>query len=458
MQAFAEIWSNPGKIKNGASNPACNQSPKSYLKDPSSGVRCAGNNGPFNSAWEVDYDPPPRLLVITAIHLKPTQSGNLKSGIASFLFALIGFCLGPITSSAHAWGAQGHQVIAALAEDMLTPGAKIAVTQILGPAGGAVSLASVSIWADDIRMLRPDTRPWHYATLQLAALQYDPAQADSADVVKALTRELSILENPASERYAREEALKWCVHLIGDLHQPLHVGEDHDKGGNLQPVKVNRRSYNLHAVWDYVLLERLHLETDTLRALLARDIAAEPGFIGRNAGGSVRQWADETHAKSAACYALRGKPIRKGIKAQLDKAYVDAATATVLAQLKLAAVRLAYSLNRTLDPGARIQARPPVAPAQGWRQDQGGFFRHADAITDGDARDSGSAARAGPDRNRKAPRRPKASQSGFAWSVHSQVYHFSACPDVARIKKGNLRLGDAPPPGLHLHAGCSAPR
>ncbi len=351
-----------------------------------------------------------------------------------------------------AWGAQGHQVIAAIAEDMLTPGAKAAVKKILGPGGGAVSLASVSTWADDIRMLRPETRPWHYATIQIAETRYDPAHADSVDVVKALTRELAILGDPASERYAREEALKWVVHLVGDLHQPLHVGEDHDKGGNLDQVKVNRRSYNLHAVWDFVLLERLHLSTDSLRGMLEREIAADPGFIERNASGTVAQWTDGTHAKSAACYLLRGRPIPKGIKVQLDKDYVNAATAAIFGQIKLAGVRLAFSLNRALDPDAKIRAVPPARPPQGWHEDRDDFFRQADSIRDGA---EGPGGKVSEPRHSRASRPP---EGRYAWSANSQVYHLSGCADVGRIKKKNLRSGDHPPPGLRLHAGCPIAR
>jgi hypothetical protein len=385
------------------------------------------------------------------------------------LFALFG----PVRH-ASAYGVLGHQAIAALAEDMLTPKAKAEVKSLLGPAGGPATLASIATWADDIRMLRPETRPWHYVTIQIGEARYDSAHADSADVIKALKRQLAVLAQPGADRYAREEALKWVVHLVGDLHQPLHAGEDRDKGGNLAKVKVNRRTYNLHEVWDYVLLERLRLPPDSLRPMLERQIAADPEFIRRNAQGTVENWADDTHAKSPACYLLHGKPMRKGIKAQLDKAYVDAATVTVLTQLKIGAVRLAFALNRALDPAGSMPA-PALKPPPGWRNDESAFFARAEPLkevtggeADSAAGDDAAAAPAAPKAAPtvlivKAPRaaRPRAAGRAkripgglYAWSVNSEVYHYSECADVARIKRKNLQSGDFPPPGKILHAGC----
>ncbi len=242
-----------------------------------------------------------------------------------------------------------------LAEDGMTPKARSAVQALLqGDAQGngnvtVGSLAQISTWADDIRTLRPETRPWHYVNIELEEKGYS-ASADTPNVVTALEREIAVLADANADRYARQEALKWVVHLVGDLHQPLHVGEDHDKGGNLFKVKVNRRTHSLHQVWDFLLIERLHLPEDALRTMLETDLARNPAFLLRNAQGTVRGWVDETHAKASACYLLHGKPMRKGIKISLDKDYVQAATLTVLEQLRLAGIRLAFVLNGALDP------------------------------------------------------------------------------------------------------------
>lgn len=355
----------------------------------------------------------------------------IKSAIIKSVVAGVFAC----AQAASAWGVLGHQVVASLAEDMLTPKAKAEAASLLGHPGASGTLAGAATWADDIRILRPETRPWHYVTIQIGEPRYDSARADTPNVVGALKNSLRTLRRAEADRYAREEALKWTIHLVGDLHQPLHTGEDHDKGGNLVKVKVGRRTYNLHAVWDYVLLERLHEPLDTLRALLAAEIAADPGFIARNAKGTVEDWVNETHAKSAACYRVHGKLIRKDIKTSLERDYVRPNTLVVLDQLKLAAVRLAFVLNAALDPAApRVPAPPHAAlPAPG--ADRAPFFAH----------------------NEELPATESA-RPGYFWSANSKVYHLAGCADIARIKRKNLRSGDAPPPLMELHKGCPVSR
>jgi hypothetical protein len=370
---------------------------------------------------------------------------------------LILLLLSAAVRPAGAFGVLGHQVIAAIAEDMLTPKAKAEVNSLLATsgaagtssgAGGPSTLASASTWADEIRTLRPHTRPWHYVTLQISEAGYDSARADSTNVIKAIKRQLDVLATPGADRYAREEALKWVVHLVGDLHQPLHAGEDHDKGGNLAKVKVNRRTYNLHEVWDHVILERLHLPLDSLRPMLERRMAADTGFAARYAQGTVESWADDTHAKARACYLVNGRPMRKGIKMQLDKAYLDAATLILLEQMEKGAVRLAFALNRALDPQGSKAMR--VAPLRAGPRGAGdaAFFASADPIADAavSASDTSGASDASD------------AVGAYAWSVNSGVFHHSSCADVVRIQKKHLRRGDSPPPGKKLHKGCPIKR
>ncbi len=361
----------------------------------------------------------------------------------SFRLMLVGLALLAVPS-AHAFGELGHQVIAALAEDMLTRNAKMQIRSILPPAesgDSSVHLVQVADWADEIRSLRPETRPWHFVTLQLGEKGYAPGHTDSPSVVTALERQLAILGTASSaskNRYAREEALKWVVHLVGDLHQPLHVGEDHDRGGNELQVIVNRRSFNLHAVWDFALLERLHLELDSLHALMGRDLAADPAFVLRNASGTVRSWVDETHAKSLGCYLLNGKPFPKGSKVSLNEAYIHGSTVQVLIQLKLAAIRLAWLLNTTLDPTGLRKPVPPTLSKGSPPFHAEEYFTHSEKVFLAMGKRMSS----------------QGEKGKYAWSAHSETYHFSNCRQVTRIKRKNLQTGDIVPQGRHLHAGC----
>lgn len=398
-------------------------------------------------------------------HANPLDlGGGIKAGsrfsalaparLSVFFLALL-LSLSGAVRPACAFGALGHQAIAALAEGMLTPRAKAEVDALLAPyaaSGGPATLASVSTWADEIRMLRPHTRPWHYVTIQIGEAGYDSARADSSNVIKALKGQLGVLARPDAGRYAREEALKWVVHLVGDLHQPLHAGEDRDKGGNLAKVQVNRRTYNLHEVWDHVILERLHLPLDSLLPMLKRRMAADTGFAARYARGTVESWADDTHAKARACYLVNGRLLRKGIKAQLDKAYLDAATLTLLDQMQKGAVRLAFALNRVLDPQGA--ARAPAAPAAKRGTASQRAADSAAFIPPVPPAPSVPSADPSPGDSRGNP----AATGAYAWSVNSKAFHHASCADVARIQKRHRRYGNAPPPGKRLHRGCPVTR
>jgi hypothetical protein len=256
--------------------------------------------------------------------------------------------------------------------------------------------------------------------------------------------------------------LKWVIHLVGDLHQPLHAGERHDKGGNLMQVRVNRRTHALHAVWDYVLLERLRLPLDSAKAMLEREIASEPGWISRNVQGTPGGWALETHGLAAACYVLHGKPMPAGKKVQLDREYARAATLVSLSQIKRAGARLAFVLNRALDPGsgAPVLRGPALRPGREGTPGPGVWFAHADSLREDAAGEAaGEEARDTSDGKAKAaparkPKREKAIAERYAWSGNSKVYHYSECADVKRISKKNLATSDIPPPDRTLHAGC----
>jgi len=197
---------------------------------------------------------------------------------AAFLF----LCCAP--SSAWAWGCEGHQVVALLAEQNLTPHALAIVTQILrdGPIdpslsryckeGPADPIADASTWADDIRPLRPETAPWHYVDIPLGTSHRDIATfcpLPESCVTQVITDELTLLHSPAIDPQKRAEALRFLIHFVGDVHQPLHATTNNDQGGNCVPVAYFdalpqlrnpvTESYapNLHGVWDVNILARM---------------------------------------------------------------------------------------------------------------------------------------------------------------------------------------------------------
>ncbi len=188
-----------------------------------------------------------------------------------FLIHLVAVLSGLAPSfSAHAWGAEGHQVIAILAEQQLTPAARKEVNRLLALEPGQ-TLVSISTWADEHRS--PQTAAWHYVNFPRGTCTYEAARdcPDGKCVVEAINRQIEVLTSNAPDE-GRLTALKYVVHLVGDVHQPLHAGYKDDRGGNTYQLQAFMRGSNLHAVWDSGLLRSLNEDTETL----ARRLATKP--------------------------------------------------------------------------------------------------------------------------------------------------------------------------------------
>lgn len=160
---------------------------------------------------------------------------------------------------AHAWRKAGHRVVATLATTLLTAEAQAQVTSLLDP---GVTLADISSWADGIRPSRPTTGPWHYVNIPRGAPGYN-AQRDCSRgcAVSAIEQFLRLLQDPAKGRAIRQEALKWVVHFVADLHQPLHTIAEY-RGGNDVILQFFGRQTNLHRLWDVDLIDRAYPALD----------------------------------------------------------------------------------------------------------------------------------------------------------------------------------------------------
>jgi hypothetical protein len=216
------------------------------------------------------------------------SSPRRNSWLRQFLRAGIGTCLLLIAivsmpASARAWGCEGHQVVALLAEKHLNPRALAMAKKILADSpidpslsryckqGGSDLLADASTWPDDMRGLRPETAPWHYVDIPLGTTTRDVQKfCDPKEgcVTRAIAQELATLRSKDADPKERADALRFLIHFVGDLHQPLHAATNNDQGGNCVPVAFfdslpqlrnpQTESYtpNLHGVWDTNILEK----------------------------------------------------------------------------------------------------------------------------------------------------------------------------------------------------------
>lgn len=210
---------------------------------------------------------------------------------------------------------------------------------------GGRTLADIATWADDVRKAHPETARWHFVDIPVEARSYRPSRdcvrrrtGDCA--IAAIARERAVLADTAAPRARRAEALRFVVHLVADLHQPLHCADDHDHGGNDVAVTLLGEPTNLHAVWDSGLLAAAGRgERATARRVTAwlAAHAAEP-----LAAGTAVDWALEAHRAAVAhAYAIPRSH-------RLGHAYVVANLPIVDRQLALAAARLAAVLNADL--------------------------------------------------------------------------------------------------------------
>lgn len=249
------------------------------------------------------------------------------------LRTLIALCAAGVTN-AQAWSAEGHRLIAELGAAQLTPAAAAEANRLMGLEPGA-TMASVSTWADEKRagvMAR-----LHYVNLPEGDCSYSQPRdcPDGRCVVEAIAAKVAILKStaPDAERLA---ALKWVIHLVGDVHQPLHAGLVSDKGGNLHQVRAFGRGANVHAVWDKELIRR---RAGGLSQLL-HDAFTAP--VKSSKPVDAAQWASESCTiRSASGFYPNGRVVGPGYAAQWD--------GTLVAQLAAAGQRLAAVLNDALD-------------------------------------------------------------------------------------------------------------
>ncbi len=288
------------------------------------------------------------------------------------------------------WGVLGHEAMARVAQQLLSNDVAAAVERILN----TNDMASVALWADQLREAQrnrgplandaearefnrrfPENHTWHFVNLPLDTLRYARSGrfASSNDIVHTLDRCVAVLQGQSHEM-SKTHALRWLIHLVGDIHQPLHVGcgyyrftqdggivllrepseavgHPHDLGGNL--LRFNG-SHNLHAYWDVSVLEAIdHFHGD---GQLILSNALRPSRW-KTAGSPARwsqEWAADTVEQARAAYAgiqfkmaaFNAKGAVTNIVIQLPDGYETNQTERAKIQLSKSAFHLAELLNK----------------------------------------------------------------------------------------------------------------
>lgn len=251
-----------------------------------------------------------------------------------------------------AWGAEGHHIVARIALTKLTPETLRAVTAMLG----TEDFVTVSTWADEVRTARPETYNWHFVDIPYGDATYNAARdcppTEKGDcVIAEIARARLALRDASIEPRQRAEALKFLIHFVGDLHQPLHSIDNHDRGGNDVHVQGDAgRATNLHAMWDSGIMQRRGLTENAYAEFLIADLQSHPLPASEDRVDVIR-WAEASHKVGVADvyhYPEFAAGTNPASPINLDDAYFRQAKADIDRQLQLGGVHLAALLNETL--------------------------------------------------------------------------------------------------------------
>jgi hypothetical protein len=247
-----------------------------------------------------------------------------------------------------AFGADGHRIIAGIAENHLSKKTALAVKSITG------DLAELSLWPDKIRGTPAweKSKYWHYINVPDQQQVGTARRSSRGDVLSALNHAYEQLNQPRLSERERLQALSFFTHFAGDIHQPLHVGRRDDRGGNGVAIKWPKKTKltNLHWVWDSGLLSLTRLSVEDYIARL--DIASEQQ-IQQWQQDSFLDWTVESKMLRSQVYEfdIKTPPAASGKKPQtITQDYIKRNQPIIEQRLLMAGIRLAGRLNQIFDP------------------------------------------------------------------------------------------------------------
>jgi hypothetical protein len=278
--------------------------------------------------------------------VKPPKTNRI---VAALVAALLGVAAVASPCEVLAFGGLGHRAAGILAERELCPAARSEIAEL----GDGQSLGELGLWADDIRGDPAWERsvPWHYINFPDLPPGAGLAQARAAidafrhppegDVLTAIARFTATLADRTRPRAERAEALRFVVHFVVDVHQPLHVSRESDGGGTEVDVQVGDDVMSLHRFWDTTAFNRQHVGAEEFARQLEASFAAVPAA---RAHDPPAVWAAESLALRPTVYSFA--PSSGAVP--LDDAYRSMAQSVAEQRLVLAAARLAVTLNGAL--------------------------------------------------------------------------------------------------------------
>lgn len=232
------------------------------------------------------------------------------------------------------WGATGHRTIGKIADSYLSGKTKRVINELLD----GQSLALVSTFGDDIKSDKRynDFYTWHYVNMPFGVKYEDSEKNEKGDLVSGIEKCKEVILNKNSTKEDKAFYLKLLVHLIGDLHQPMHVGRAEDKGGNDIQVRWFNDGTNLHRVWDSDMINHYNMTYSELAENSNKISKEQIKYLQK---GTIADWANETQQLAIKVYGS----VEVGEK--LGYNYVYENFDLVRSQLQVGGIRLAQVLN-----------------------------------------------------------------------------------------------------------------
>ena len=257
-----------------------------------------------------------------------------------FLTIILILTISSANSTAWAWGRKGHDVIAGIAETHLTKKAKKQVRELLE----GKTMIYYSSWMDEIRgdSIYQFTTTWHYANVDEGKTYETMIKHPDGDVVTATLLSIKMLKDKTQSDSIRSMYLKFLIHLIGDLHCPMHAGRATDLGGNLYPVTWRNQETNLHRLWDSPIVDAAKTWS-YLEWCINIDLGINKKQKKTIAAGDPLSWFNETVAIAKDVYENSPK------NGTIPSDYVRNYTPVIEKQFLYAGHRLAYLLNDIFD-------------------------------------------------------------------------------------------------------------
>jgi hypothetical protein len=256
------------------------------------------------------------------------------------------------------WGFVGHKTIALIAESYLDSTVRTKIAIILQ----GESMEEVATWADEYKRSHPNTGPWHYINLparinvsasDLSKYRVSNGRYPKDNILDQIKKNIAELKSDNVSLYQKQNDLKFLIHFIGDLHQPLHIADDRDRGGNQKEVRFfspssrshQGRALHLHALWDNLIEARTSDYPENLAAAFERDIT--PFKIRTWDSGSLEDWTMESYAvaKNFIYSSLPPGPTPDKVIYPLPLGYYSVMRPLCNQQIEKAGVRLAFILE-----------------------------------------------------------------------------------------------------------------